>query len=396
MTSWSTHIKPVGILEWRHGGHRLAYVAAIVDGAAASGRRAVLLTDKETLGSPEFSVHLSENKNQDTRVSKQRIGTVAGMLASLRWLRSNAEITVVPEADRFLATLILAWLVRALPRNTSVIVMRPPVLQRASGHSFKRRQVDSVVVAATGLLKTALMLVCQRISSIDMFLLEDPVATGAQRVWGWPFSSETLRLDDPSDLIPAGRGIQPVELGSARRDRRVIAIVGSIDSRKQVPLLLRAWESVDKSGEPLLLLAGPHERQVRELVDQQRVADKSILSIDRYLTNEEMAGVIERSSGLAILYDGGVSSGILTTAVAVGRWVITTENTRTGAIAEANGCAVACNGRPDSLANAIDRVIVAPSQPPGHDLPTRLDFARRLLPSLMPIGPEFLEHWKER
>ena len=159
----------------------------------------------------------------------------------------------------------------------------------------------------------------------------------------------------------------------------MIAVVGSIDSRKEVPLLLRAWELVDKSSDPLLLLAGPHEQRVRELVRRHGVADASILSIDRYLANEEMAAVIQRSAGVAVLYDGGVSSGILTSAVAVGRWVITTQNTRTGAIAEANDCAVVCNGDPETLARAIDQVVRTGSQPQGRVLPTRLDFASRLL-----------------
>lgn len=379
MIAESAQAKPVGVLEWRPGGHRLAYVAAIVDGAAIIGHRSVLVTDEATVESPEFAVHLNENQNLHSRLASRRIGTVAGMVSALRWLRKNAAITVVPEADRYLGTLILAWLVRALPRNTSIIVMRPPVLRRAGEHSPTRRHAARAAVAATGLMKTVLMLVCQRIPSIDLFLLEDPVATGAQRVWGWPFGSEAFRLDDPSDLIPAGRGVQPDELRGVRHDRPVIAVVGSIDSRKQVPLLLRAWELVDKSSDPLLLLAGPHEQRLRELVDHHGVRDASILSIDRYLANEEMAGVIQRSAGVAVLYDGGVSSGILTTAVAVGRWVVTTQNTRTGAIAEANGCAVACDGSPESLARGIGRVIAAPSQPVGRVLPTRVDFARRLL-----------------
>ena len=370
---------PVGILEWRSGGHRLAYVAAIVDGASAMGYTAVLVTDAATIESPQFEVHLRGKQRLAVQQVRGGIGTLFGMVRSLGWLRKNAAVVVVPEVDRFLAVLIVAWLFRTLPKKTAIIVMRPPMRRLKADHSSPSNLVTRGAALAAGAFKTVLMVACQHIPSISLFLLEDPLASGNQRVWGWPFRSAKLRLDDPSDLLPVGMGVQPEELRAIREGSPVIAIAGSIDSRKQVPLVLEAWDLVDKQAEPILLLAGPHEPSLRLLVGQYAATHASVISIDRYLTNDELAGVIERSEALVVLYDGGVSSGILTSAVAAGRWVITTEGTRLGAIAAASGIAVPCTSEPASLASAIERAVSYGSPPSGRTLPTGVDFALRLL-----------------
>jgi glycosyltransferase involved in cell wall biosynthesis len=358
----------IRILEWRHTGHRLAYVAAIVRSVPHDAAPAILETSAEAAASVEYAEHLLPLEQSGTLIRDvSEIGTGnRALVASLRRARKLKEVVVLPEADRVLPVLAAVWLTRGLPRPTSIIVMRPPQWRdggvRALPWALTKAALLTAFALATG--------------SFDVHLLEDPLAGGPDRVWRWPFESERLRLNDPSDLVNDSDVCLPPEL--LGESRPMIAVVGAIDERKNLPLILAAWHQTHARDDSVLVIAGRHSSEVRNLVASEGPGP-SIISIDRYLSNAEMAAVLHACRGLFVLHDGGISSGLLTKAASLGRWVIALEGSRTGRTAKAAGVGEIAQPTPIDLARAIDSVVGRMAYPPPVSLDTAHDFGRRVL-----------------
>jgi hypothetical protein len=358
----------IRILEWRHTGHRLAYVAAIIRSVPHDAAPAVLETSAEAAASVEYAEHLLplEQSGMFIRdISEIGAGNRA-LAASLRRARKLKEVVVLPEADRVLPVLAAAWLTRGLPRPTSIILMRPPHWRDGGVRALPWALTKAVFLAAFALATR----------SFDVHLLEDPLAAGQDRVWRRPFESERLRLNDPCDLLSDSDVCLPSEL--LGDNRPMIAVVGAIDQRKNLPLILAAWQLSHAQEDSVLVIAGRHSSEARSLVASEG-SGPSTVSIDRYLSNAEMAAVLHACRGLFVLQDGGISSGLLTKAASLGRWVIALEGSRTGRAAKSAGVGVLAQPTPIDLALAIDAVVGRMGHPPQVSLDTADDFGRTVL-----------------
>lgn len=363
----------VAILEWRPTGHRLAYVAAIASAVADTGRAAVLVTTQEVLDSPEYQVHLAALVGAgvlDVRRDERLVGR-AGVVDVLCGQTAGA---VVPEVDDLLPPLAVAAVTGRLPRSTAVIVMRPP----------RRREWSArTLLVDTGKVAAILVLAASR--RVDVHLLEDPLAHGRDRVWPWPLNRPGLRLDDPCDLAGTVEGDLDGAVEQALRSSPALAVVGRIDGRKRLPLVLDAWDHRDPSTDGSLLLLGAQTEAVRRWL-AERAVPPGVVTVDRYLENPELLAVVRRCRALVVLYDGGLSSGILVTAAAAGTPVIVGEGTRTGRIAAHHGFGVMTPLEPEAVARTIEAVLARSDRPDPVPCSTARDFGRQVLRTFPPVG----------
>lgn len=364
-------VKDVMIIEPDSTGHRLAYVAAIAS-AASEFTSVKLVTTAVASSSPEFQVHLSllvesgrlEVMLLDIRPTSR---TFVGLLRKAR--RSNS-VVVIPEADRLLWLILFALLFRRAPTLTVPIVMRPPV--------FRGRGVRGVAVAAS---KSVALLGCLALrAKVDVRFLDDPLGSGLAPVWKWPFNGSGPSLADPADLIGSGEPDCLPEEVEARHHQNYVALLGSIDERKRLPEIVHAWLRSEVSGSGYLLVAGAHSHAMREWWQKNyRVPPASILVLDRYLTNGEMLAVLQGSRGVLVLYDGGLSSGVLVGAARAGRWAICTDDSRTGLVAKANGFGVGVSESLSNLPTVLREVVESAVDPAPCSLPGRREFGLEIM-----------------
>ena len=360
------------LLEWRHAGHRLAYVAAIARAAAETKHRIVLVTTLGVTASEEYDTHLADLAElglMEVRISDD-LCTWRGKLGTLRDVGRERLGVVIPEADALIPLLLCSAFLGWLPRPTIMILMRPPRWRQDGAKSF-----------AKGALKVALISTCRLMRrSFDVHLLDDPLADGVDRAWRAPLSAAALRLDDPCDLFDAAAGTLPPELSEGIGSGEFVAVLGSIDSRKRVPLIIDAWSHSQKPSDARLVIAGRQRPDVVACLREADVAgDPTVIAVDRYLGNAEMGAVLRQAKAIFVLYDGGLSSGLLVTAASAGRWVIALEGSRTGRVAAGRGVAELCSESVASVAGAIESVLRRPELPSPVLLGKSIDFGRRVL-----------------
>ena len=289
----------ITIIEWRHTGHRLSYLRGIVDAAAGRGIALEIVTQAAALQSEEWRVHLGDVPDLVVTVLAPERFEASELPAVLRGQRRLGRSVVVPEVDRVLHAVALAFLTRQLPRRTTIIAMRPPKW------SEPRKWLASIAkVVALRLLAAT--------HSVSVLLLEDPLASGRNRVWGPPLSSATLRLDDPADE-PDRNGQLPDELSRLAARTKIIALTGAIDDRKQAPLILDGWDQSRRIPTAHWLSLGSRRKRCEEALDVHPATKRSdVILIDRYL--DSIGPVVNRCVAMFVLFDGGLASGTLGSA----------------------------------------------------------------------------------
>ena len=358
----------VSVVEWRHGGHRLSYVAAIARSANQASIEIELVTSSAVESSDEYRIHLAQLVDDRSLLvrTSERLASGRGLSRELRSIRDRHRAAVLPEADKFLHVLLVAKLLRRLPVPTVAIVMRPP----RSGGGWRDR--------IRAMLKTALVLAASPLPALDVQLLEDPLAEGDERVWrSRLLRSAKWRLNDPCALLETPASNLPPELAEVTIDRSVLAIVGVIDSRKQLPLVLAGWQFAGADGD--LVIAGKQSPDVSAWLRSFGPLPKNVYFVDRYLTDSEVRAIVERSRGILLLYDGGFSSGFMVAAAAAGRWAITIVGSRTGRVASSQGFGVPSEATPAGVAFAIKTVLTNQAMPPAVSVPGPTDFGRCIL-----------------
>jgi hypothetical protein len=361
----------LSVVEWRAGGHRLAYVSAVVMGA--DQRPVELVTSPAVMGSGEFAVHLAEfvSLGRLSLRASDDFGSSRRILSLLRELRTRGRAVVLPEADKYLLTLVVGKLLRRLPRRMTIIVMRPPSTVATAGRigQFAKRMLIVALMAWR--------------HSIDVRLLEDPLAHGDSRCWQGPIlGRRTNRLNDPCGLLDVDSAPLPADLEREIAGRQVLAVVGAIDARKNLPLVLEGW-AASQPPDSVLLVAGHHSASVSSWLSENplRIPPNTYF-LNQYLTNNELRAVIERSRAIFTLYDGGISSGIVIGAAALGRWAIVSSHSRTASVASVHGFAIPCDPNPRDVARAIIEIIARGQLPTPVSLPNSEQFGRDILRAL--------------
>jgi hypothetical protein len=355
------------IVEHRFRGHRLAYLAL-----AARAHGAVdLVTTSDMATSEEYAVHLSPLADAGivTVTIDDRLPRIRAVVEWIACGRRTGRALLVPECDAMLPLLVALKVANRLPWPTSMIVARAPDRR---DRNLRRR--------VWGVAKTAMIasLMCFE-RSVDVLLVEDGLADPPHRVWRRPVNRADQLLEEPGDLIPRVGGRLPLpQFGNLDPRVPVLAVVGAIDDRKNLPMILDAWaRRADRSA--ALLVAGKPQGDSESLLGSPRVTgDPSITVITRYLSNDEISACLERATALFMLYDLGLTSSLMMAAALNGRWVIGIEGTRTARVASSHGFAITFDGSVEGLAHAIDHAIACTHHPQPVPVMTGAEWGRRV------------------
>ena len=112
------------------------------------------------------------------------------------------------------------------------------------------------------------------------------------------------------EVIPNGVLIPP-EADSAGREQRIL-FVGRQETRKGLPVLLRAWPDVHRRTGARLRVIGADPLAVRLLIGRERISDEGIDSLG-FLTQERLTEELLSAKALAAPSLGGESFGMVLT-----------------------------------------------------------------------------------
>jgi glycosyltransferase involved in cell wall biosynthesis len=144
----------------------------------------------------------------------------------------------------------------------------------------------------------------------------------------------------------------------------LIVAAGHVRPYKGTMTLLAAWQQARRPAGALLVvvgesyLSGPERRQVADAVSM----DRTVLFIDRYVTDEELVSFLNRAEALVLPYLSASQSGMLAIARAIGLPCIATSAGGLAEQAAADGeiNEIVASGDVRSLAEALERRLAQP------------------------------------
>ena len=316
------------IIERDHHGHRMTGVRVLLDALLALQRNSTcidhieLASTEEGFASLEFKEQLADISHQFGRLSlprqKLRPGPLSTALTKVQdWRRlvcsGNYDHVYIPYGDglvQLLAILALLPWVTKKPRSTCV----ETILMRGS-FAYPMSPKHTRTLAIFGLQH----------APFDRIHLIDPLAYKYVCNARSNLQKRTRLLPDP--ITPT----KPLDRGAAQQaldlpgGQQWIGCIGAIDERKGADLLFNAFARAVESGELAancrLLLAGRHSEVVRKLT--QSTNDKEItnrvVSIDRYLSEEELNYAVAALDVVATPYPGFVGSASIVLRAAAGQ-----------------------------------------------------------------------------
>jgi hypothetical protein len=335
----------VVIIEWRHTGHNLGYVAAIARAAMARGKSVRVVATPEVVGSPEAVQLTGVPIRIDTRL-KQRVGVLRAIQD-----QSSSTAVVVQHADEVRWQVAVAALRRSRPQVLSLVMLRSP------GSRLRRQQGRGLLRTLAGAVRAADSLVCfallARTRVVDLHLLESPLSAPGSRHWGWPLLRPDRTILDPADLLPVTEEPKlPPELDDVDDDTQLFLVIGSIDGRKHVGPILDAWRLVADEGRRALVLAGRVAPRVLETIATRQ--SRGVHVVDRFITDAEFSGLLNRSQAVFALSDN--PSGVMLAACQHLCWTIARAGSGGGSAVERLDIGEVTTLSPDALADAVRRV----------------------------------------
>lgn len=351
------------------GGHRFGLVADVARVAARSGD-VVLLTSHGAQQTEFFRTFLADAPVEvierfDHIYPPTR--AMAQAVAELCRERGVATVAVM-DADQTLKRwwYVAAQAFRGLPRRPRVVFMltRYPTRVEPFDARFWFLRVKAVLVALAMLTRTLHRAGC--------FAGRDDLSGG------WLIK----RLRDPAvcNAHARDRAKLRAELGLPL-DRRIVGIVGLIDARKVVPLVLAAaMQSADDAD---VLAAGMFDAEVRAWADGLPAEQRArLIERDKHLTNDELDQLVAASDVISVVQPYKGPSGLMGKALVAGVPVVTAGSKVRAREARVTQGGLAADMTVDSIAAALRRLYAdGGAMLREHAVPpaTREAFAERLL-----------------
>ncbi len=304
------------IYEPSHTGHHLKYVQLLI--RAFTDRRCdvVLASTRESFDSAEYATLLGPWERLFTPVVLDE-GKRGGRLRLWRSMwhlpaiskRYGCRYTFLPYLDTYFRTLGLVRLLCPSARRT-----RFEGILLDGGCSFDRAPRDLADRVRRAVVRLILARgLFRRILFLDEVIHDSYVRNvGAAR-------SRLVLCPDPVETdhsIPAPEfrarfGLDP--------DARILGMFGMIDPSKGVDLLIDAFARYGPGPHEYLLFMGRHTPAVRDHVQRSPVASQ-IVSIDRFVTDDEMISGIHAVDVVGSLYPRHITSAsIVIRAAAAGK-----------------------------------------------------------------------------
>jgi glycosyltransferase involved in cell wall biosynthesis len=278
------------VFEPNPSGHRFTHVRRLVPALAALGQHLTFVTSREGLESEEYEAqiravaHLCEvEASMRLDPNALFLGRFQSFAAELHRVATDlgADHVIMPYAD---GTIQVAGLRRLtgrfrLPKGVEL----EGLLMRGS-FAYSAPSLQETVRSKAWLTLTtaAPFRVLHHLDPIVIRELAKRAPTLFRRVHLMPDPA------DPINLLP--RIDARRRLGIAE-DGRYIGCVGSMDRRKGIDLLIRAFLAAPVAPADRLLLAGRHEPEIRTLLAGEAADDVRrgrIVSLDRYLGDDDL------------------------------------------------------------------------------------------------------------
>lgn len=312
--------KRVLIYEPSAGGHHFKYVQLLVQAFSEKGLQIVLASTSESYERPEYTILLSQYEHLFTRVivdhTERRSIYLNSLFHSWNILkladRYDCNLVFIPYLDIYFYTLGILLRLRPSAKRKLFegIIFRGDCCYEghAKGGRNRVRRFAMETILASQVFHRALFLdelmydsFCRTVpkAKAQMLLCPDPIET-----------DYTITRDDFRTRF----GIP--------REAKVLGVIGLIDSRKGVDRLLRAYEASSPAPNSYLLLMGKHSETVRESI-RTNVSAAHIISLDRFVTDDEMISGINAVDVVAAVYPRHVgSASIVIRAAAAGKPVL--------------------------------------------------------------------------
>ncbi len=287
------------VLETEPTGHRLHYLAHLVDAGGPAG--VTVLTTRDVVASADYEL-VSGTLAGATEVLGDAGSPAAALAAAVRFAREH-EIhrLVVPEAEAYLLPALRGLLRRPWSRTELRLL-----LLRTTTVGGPERLRPAMLV------KPALVALLRLFPQVRLMFLTDALGVVARRR-GY---RGLQPVKDPVVVPGPDRPQPPDWLPGATPGRTVIGVFGVVSARKNLPVLVAATATVPGA---VLVVGGRLEPDVRAFVDTDaevaalRAAGRMVV-VDRLLAADELAAALAGVDAVAVLHDNDSPSGILAQA----------------------------------------------------------------------------------
>ncbi len=328
-------ISVVTIYEPNHTGHRLKYVALIAEAFFNVGYRVAIATTENTLHSVQYrqlllpySHRFEIVKIPSPSVSRNvLIAMTKDAFALFRLLRTTkTDLLFIPCLDSLFYVFGFLGAVRlSINRKT-------PSIQGILFHgSYAYQQSSLKPLMKLKQMATEWIILrgpYNRILCLDEIVYER-LAHGLKRKLK-AFHTRFVLCPDPVESSVGG-----IDADSFKKMYRIPAKAkilggfGNIDERKGMDLLIRAFVNYGPSDHEYLLLVGPQSNRVREVlknISGSDVRSTNIVSVDRFVSDDELLSAIDACDVVAAPYRKHMgSASIVLRAAALNKPVLGSE-----------------------------------------------------------------------
>jgi len=290
------------IAEPNPDGHRLYYVALLVDECLSRGHKVVFLTSTAAIDSAEFQLHLGAYVE---KIAVETMGPLTLNSLTSASGRYNATVTVIPDGDR--TALAVAQTTGWRGHGTlSILVMREPRPVTIRGFKIK------------ALVKSLLIKRASRMRRVRVLILKSAVWSGRSAV-------EVAR--DPVTLVGNESDIDNFRMTNDLSGATYwYSVLGAINGRKNLPLVVEAFEMLDRQ-DVGLLVAGKCDPEViaacEPAFERIQASEKRLVILDKMLTDLELDSAVVASDCLVLAHSNEGPSGLMGKAAAAGTRMIT-------------------------------------------------------------------------
>ena len=328
------------IYEPAHLGHHLKHVQLLIRAFAGRGRDVILASTEKAFASAEYATLLQSWESQFTKVVLN-IGANNG-----RWEPWRHSWNVLTLAQQHACHHVFLPCLDAYFRPLGVLSVLRPAVRRIRLEGVLFDGGCSFDGAPTSLGEWARRSIVKIVLARGLFhrvlFLDEAIHDSYMRHLGRTRSGLVLCPDPVEDdhSIPAAEfrarfGLDP--------DAKVLGVFGMIDPSKGVDLLIDAFARHGPAAHEYLLFLGRHTPAVLDRIRRSPVGSQ-IVSVDRFVTDDEMVSGIHAVDVVASLYPRHrTSASMVIRAAAAGKPVLASDVGWTGRVIRRHELGMLCD-----------------------------------------------------
>ncbi len=286
-------------------GHHFKYVQLLIRAFTEKKCKIYLASTTESFETKEYEILLKNIEHLFTKVItsvKMRnniyLNSLLHSIEIQRLIkRYDCNIVFIPYLDTYFYTLgiLLKLSIKQKKRTIEGIIFRGDCSYEGMSKNIRNR-IRRIIME-----KILLSNVFNRVLYIDELMYESfkHVITKA--------NTHIVSCPDPVEsTYMISRNEFRSKFGISHNDK-VLGVFGMIDSRKGVDLLLEAFQSLPKTSYNKLLLMGKHSEKLNDCVRKIELFS-NIISVDRFVTDDELISGINSVDVVAVVYPGHIGS----------------------------------------------------------------------------------------